>query len=649
MGKKSIQQTKPATQNANQPALRTLALGQIKPAGWLREQLRLQADGLSGHLDELWADVGPNNAWLGGTGDDWERGPYYLDGLLPLAWTLGDKTLKAKAQKWIDAILNSRREDGSFGPTSNTDWWPRMIVIKTLIPYFEASSDERVIPFLTRYFRHQLSALPKRPLNDWAQARGAENILGVMWLHERTGEAWLLKLAKLLLKQTLDWDTYLTKKLIKTPATTFSHFTHVVNVAMALKYFAVQFLIDGKHKHLAAARKALARLDRYHGNAIGMFNGDEWLAGDSPSAGFELCAVVEFMFSLEQLVRVFGEREFSDRLERIAYNALPAHFDANMTAHQYHQQVNQVLCNVAPREWTMAFDDANTFGLAPHFGCCTANFHQGWPKFVSALWMQSADDGLVATAYAPNQVKTTLGDVAVTVNERTDYPFNDTVRFEIAAAKPVHFALSLRIPEWCDAPEIDCNGEAQDTTPDVAGFVRLERTWRAKDVVTLRLPMKLRAIERPKRALALAAGALNLVFWPGEIWERIAGSSGFGDWEVRPRNSWSFALALDPKKLDRYILETSVVPSPPFWLHNPIENGVVPHAPLQVRVPLRLFTDWGMDGNSAARPPASPVRSRRPIHMLHLVPYGCTRIRVAELPVTARRDAFVPPAAMQTG
>src|SRR5262245_57692953 len=43
-----------------------LPLGSVQPRGWLRQQLRIQADGLSGHLDEFWPDVGSNSGWLGG-------------------------------------------------------------------------------------------------------------------------------------------------------------------------------------------------------------------------------------------------------------------------------------------------------------------------------------------------------------------------------------------------------------------------------------------------------------------------------------------------------------------------------------------------------------------------------------------------------
>ena len=74
-----------------------LPLGSVRPTGWLRQQLQIQADGLGGHLDETWPDVGPNSGWLGGSGESWERGPYFLDGLVPLAYLLDDARLKSES------------------------------------------------------------------------------------------------------------------------------------------------------------------------------------------------------------------------------------------------------------------------------------------------------------------------------------------------------------------------------------------------------------------------------------------------------------------------------------------------------------------------------------------------------------------------
>ena len=116
-------------------AFHALPLGTVRPAGWLRRQLEIQANGLSGHLDETWVDVGPNSGWLGGTGESWERGPYYLDGLIPLAWLLGDERLKAKAQKYIEWVLTHQAANGMFGPSSNDDWWPRIVALKALTQY----------------------------------------------------------------------------------------------------------------------------------------------------------------------------------------------------------------------------------------------------------------------------------------------------------------------------------------------------------------------------------------------------------------------------------------------------------------------------------------------------------------------------------
>jgi hypothetical protein len=182
-----------------------LPLGSIRPTGWLRSQLQIQANGLGGHLDETWADVGPNSGWLGGTGESWERGPYFLDGLLPLAWLLDDAKLKAKAQRLVDWTLAHQAPNGMIGPSSNNDWWPRFVMLKALTQYHDATADPGVLPLMERYFRYQLNELPSRPLRDWGRFRWQDELLSVVWLYNRIGSPFLIDLARLLHTQGYDW------------------------------------------------------------------------------------------------------------------------------------------------------------------------------------------------------------------------------------------------------------------------------------------------------------------------------------------------------------------------------------------------------------------------------------------------------------
>ncbi len=621
-------------------ALEELPLGAVQPRGWLAEQLQLQADGLTGALEEIWPDVGSNSAWLGGNGEDWERGPYYLDGLVALAHALRDESLLDKAQRWIDAIIASQRADGSFGPSSNDDWWPRMVALKALTQHAEATADRRVPPFLAAYFELQLGELPDRSLRDWGRVRGADNALSVMWLYERTREPWLRELAELILDQTADWGSYLVELPARGVTRTWDHMTHVVNVAMGIKQPALRYLLDGAASHRDAIDVGLANLDHYHGQAHGMFSGDEWLAGPDATRGVELCAVVEAMFSLEQLVRVFGGISYADRLERLAFNLLPATLTADMTAHQYHQQANQVLVTIAQREWTHADDDCTIFGLEPSFGCCTANLHQGWPKLLKSLWLRTSDDGLAAVVHAPSTVRMTLADgAAIEIETTTAYPFDATIRYVINSAPGRAFPLRLRIPGWCLGAVATVNGVRATDAP-VDGYVTINREWRTGDVIELRLPMTPRVLERPRGAAGVAFGPLVLAYSPGEVWERIAGSIGFGDWEVRPRRAWNIALAVDAATVGSAARVERFGPqSPPFGLR----TGQPPHGvsgvPLKVWLPAQRVAQWGMRGHSAAPPPEAPMELGGIARPVPLVPYGCARVRVAEFP-TARPESM---------
>jgi hypothetical protein len=600
---------------------RELPPGAIRPRGWLERQLRLQAEGLTGQLEEIWPDVGTNSGWLGGTGESWERGPYYLDGLVPLAYILDDRGLKAKAQRWIEWMILSQDETGYFGPISNRDWWPRMVALKALTAYCDATGDERVVDMLDRYFRFQLNELPQRPLAAWAAARGADNALSVWWLHDRTGEEWLLELIDLIRRQTLDWDDYLENDLITGKAKIFSHFTHGPNVAMGLKAGAIAALKDGNPSHRDHTERAFAALDRWHGQVHGWFSGDEWLGGPDATAGIETCQVVEMMFTSEIQSRVFGGGVYGDRLESLAYNLLASSCDPLMRSHQYHQQANQIEVSVAGRGWSFAGDDANIFGLEPNFGCCTANLHQGWPKFVRSLWTVDPDSALRVVAYAPAEVSATVAGAQVTLRVDTSYPFEETVRIVVETDRRVDMPLRLRIPGWCDGAELDVNGTTE-VIDVIDGYHTLNRYWAGGEVVTLRFPIRPRLVKRPGQAVGVRAGALQLVLGVAEDWVEIPNAPGLGEWHIHARRSWNYAI--DPTDLGESVVDYSEPGDVPFHANTPS---------LTVTVPAAQVRDWHREGAEAADPPPSPVFELGASTTVRLVPYGNARIRIAEFPV----------------
>jgi hypothetical protein len=615
-------------------ALRRLPLGSIRPSGWLEEQLRLQATGLTGQLEETWPDVGPRSAWVGGDGEDWERGPYYLDGLVPLAHLTGDAGLLGKAGRWVEAIMASRRDDGQFGPPTNDDWWPRMVALKALAQHHDATADRRVLELMSAYFHYQATSLPTRPLRDWGRVRGADNALAVLWLHDRTGDPGLPALARLVLDQTADWEGYLDAFPCTGVTTAWDHMTHVVNVAMGIKTSAVRWLLDGDSQHRRRSEVAWQNLQRHHGQVHGMFSGDEWLAGTDPARGVELCAVVEAMYSFEEMARIWGSATHADRLEGLAWNLLPATISADMTSHQYHQQANQVLATIDQREWTQAGDDCTIFGLEPNFGCCTANLHQGWPKLVASMWMTDADDALVGLVHGPCRVSHQVEGTPIELAVETGYPFEEKIAIRLRTSGAVRFRLRLRVPGWCVEPSLRVAGEEQSVPPD-GEFLAIERTWTDGDVLELRLPMSVTAVARPSGGIGVTLGPLVLAYSPGEIWSRLPGSDAvLGDWEVRPRRSWNMALALEPGAAGNAAqMERAGVQSPPFGLRTGSPPFGLEGVPVRVWLPGRHLPAWRLEQGSAPPPPIVPPEPAHPDRPIPLVPYGCARLRIAEFPV----------------
>ncbi len=633
--------------NTNIPALRPLPLGAIKPAGWLANQLRIQADGLSGHLDEFWSDI-KDSKWIGGQAEGWERFPYWLDGVIPLAVLLDDENLKTRIGGYLDYILEHQHEDGWLGAKEDThvgsgehalDPWPMFILFKALAQWQEATGDARIVPAMTRAMKRIGDLLAEKPLTSWAAMRWPDLVVGILWLHERTGDAWLLDLARTAQTQGYDWPAHFADFQYTGKQPRWILENHVVNHAMALKEPAVRFRMgDGD----AATQRELAKnwialLDEHHGQATGVFSGDESLAGRNPSQGTELCAVVEYLYSLECLFAVFGDPAFGDRLEKIAFNALPATFKPDMWAHQYDQQANQVVCAVTPKGeqiYTNNSPDANLYGLEPCFGCCTANLHQGWPKFASHLWMQGpGDNSLTALAYAPCVVNVEIGSRAVAVGTRTEYPFREGIEIAVNVAPggdgPARFALRLRVPCWAEGASVQTSGVVRTMTAGTFHTLA-EQEWEpGETIIRLHLPMPVVAEKRFNDAVSLSRGPLVYALQIGEDWRQVKGEVPHADWEVHPTTPWNYALAVDPARPQSFVQATEgEVGDAPF------SSG---GAPVRLSVKGQRVPDWDMERHAAAPPPPGPIApSGEPLDDLTLLPYGSTNLRVTEFPVLSR-------------
>src|SRR5574344_2119340 len=108
-----------------------------------------------------------------------------------MAYILNNDKMKKEAQIWIEAILKSQETNGWFGPKfySNSkkkdalDYWPNMLVLFTLQNYYEATGDKRVIDFMTKYFKFELSVKDDLFISSyWERLRGGDNLYSVYWL-----------------------------------------------------------------------------------------------------------------------------------------------------------------------------------------------------------------------------------------------------------------------------------------------------------------------------------------------------------------------------------------------------------------------------------------------------------------------------------
>ncbi len=254
-----------------------------------------------------------------------------------------------------------------------------------------------MLPFLTRYFRWQLG----RPDSDlgagyWPKVRMGDNIESVYWLYNRTGDAWLLDLAKRLQTNMADWTSGVCD-------------WHNVNIAQGFRAPAIYYMQAKEPKYLDAAERNYQTVMGLYGQFPGGgFAGDENCRpgyGD-PRQGFETCGIVEFMHSFEMLTKISGEPLWADRNEEIAFNSLPAALTPDLKALHYLTGANMIQLDRQNKSPGVQ-NEGTMLSYSPYevYRCCQHNVSHGWPYYAEELWLATADGGLCASLYAASELE----------------------------------------------------------------------------------------------------------------------------------------------------------------------------------------------------------------------------------------------------
>jgi DUF1680 family protein len=526
---------------AIKPVFTWLTLGEVKPAGWIKAQMvRDLNQGFAGHLGELCheassdifvshrngssaentGNVANNNWWNGETEGNWRAG------FIMMAYLTEDKQAMQKADDYVRHILSSQGEDGYLGVfapgvrfSKPGELWTQTCLLRGLLDYWELTGNTQVMQAIVRATDLTMSKYGSGktpfPYNVGTTTVGGEGlshdimISDVMErLYDLTGDVkyrdFMLSFYRDVSHTASNADTSLPSLLNLNSG----YVGHGANTYETIRVPFWLWVATGREDLGRASRNALEKLSRYtepSGSAISQENVSN-LKPDPTLTQYEYCGTKEIQFSLESALQKTGMAQLGDQIEQVWFNAAQASRLADGTAITYLTTENRLHCDgVAPDG--VSKDRSNKFSPT-HTDvavCCNPNATTVAALYLRGMWMRPSTGGLAAVLYGPCTVSTTIQDARVRIEERTHYPFENLIEFEIQPERAVEFPLYFRDPGWSKGTTVTCTGA---TITQEGGYWIVRKKWQSEDSVRIRFEASIREVPAVNGEVALQYGAL---------------------------------------------------------------------------------------------------------------------------------------------
>ncbi len=529
--------------------LNALPLGSITAEGFLKEQLLRNKNGMGGHLDELepemigapYVDRKYVKSWGNGDQAGWgaEISGNYWTGLIELAFSLGDEELIEKATEWVDAVLKNQREDGYLGtyiwesddPYDDYNAWGTTCGMRGLIAFYEATGRRDVLDAVHRCMLWFC--------DNWAGDKktcyGGQYIIEPMiFCYGLTGDERLMRFAE-------EYSDFLCgHDIFKTSYKSFLenglqyNSDHTAGMGIHSRLPALLYAVTGKTDYLKASEKILDEIyekaTHISGSPVSV---TEYLAPVTSTAETEYCSYAFYNTTYYYMSYITGKSKYGDRIEESFYNGAQGARKKDERAIAYLSAPNQIY---ATDKSSSACGDMQVYAPCYPVACCPVNSVALLGDFVRSMMLCDSDGNVYINVYGP----CSLRYKNIEIDEITEYPFRNTVRFEIK--RDGAYDIFLRIPGWCRQYSVAVNGVETVFEKNEDGFARVKGGWRSGDLLTVCFREDVEIIrvndDFKKHPIAVKRGALLYSLKIKESWTAIPGNP-----ETPLPDGWSWYCA----------------------------------------------------------------------------------------------------------
>ena len=505
-----------------------LQFGEVKPAGWIREQMDRDLAGFTGHLDELVPELITEDDIYGKNrlskrdkskdvgnikeGADWEvqylwwnseTQSNWRDGQIREAILTGNQAQLAKVNAYLEHILATQDSSGYLGiydknlrynfKTENGELWAKATLLRGLLALCESGTGDSNL-LLNAIERAVQDVMANYPVNRSDPFKVEKPFAGICHglvftdvldrLYQLTGNREYLNYAVFLylnysknklMEEDICLDNILNPR--------YKLKGHGVHTYEHLRSLTVACFATGDKQLKRALDTYLRRIDSVTSPSGGPV-GDEWIGGrkaDAAKTGYEYCSIHELLDSYALLMQKTGKPVFGDKIENLFFNAAMGARHPSESSIAYLKSDNSwYMCG--PLNDTVPAKNQTRYKYSPVHQdvavCCVPNAGRIAPYFVRSMWMRDPD-GLVATLYGPSVLETTAGNQEIKIEELTGYPNESIIRFKFTVSHPAKFTIKFRKPSWAKGYSLNFPHREK------GDYLVIRKTWNTGDVVVL--------------------------------------------------------------------------------------------------------------------------------------------------------------------